>query len=92
MVVASIAMGAVAMGTMVPPMATIAGSWVIVVTFSVAVSGAVSQGQVLSRNPSIISCGIRGKPDSHATSANSSNSWAMLLRCSAVSGPVVDDR
>ena len=43
-VVASIATGAVAMGTMVPLMVTIAGSWVIVVMSSVAVSGAVSQG------------------------------------------------
>src|SRR6266550_7875278 len=67
-VVVSIAMGAVAMGTMVPPMAIIAGLWVTVVTSSVAVSGAVSQGRVLSRNPSMISCGIRGKPDSLATS------------------------
>ncbi len=46
----------------------------------------------LSRNPSIISCGIKGKPDPLAMSANSSNSWVMLSRCSGVSGPVVDDR
>ena len=44
MVVVSIAMGAVAMGAMVPPMAIIAGSWVIVVMSSVAASGAVSRG------------------------------------------------
>ncbi len=46
----------------------------------------------LSRNPLMISCGIRGKPDSLATSVNLSNSWAMLSHCSEVSGPVVDDR
>ena len=43
-VVASIATGAVAIGTTVPPMVTIVGLWVMVVTSSVAVSGAVSQG------------------------------------------------
>ena len=43
-VVASIATGVVAMGTTVPPTVTIVGSWVIVVTSSVAVIGVISQG------------------------------------------------
>ncbi len=41
-VVVLIATGAVAMGTMVPPIATIAGSAVMVVMLSVAVAGVVS--------------------------------------------------